>query len=148
MGMVVEINQRPIRNEIFPSALAAGKQKGNISDLLGQNIDGAIYPDHLLIRIGEDRSGGGQVRALQPGVRIRAERFADDRLGSRRARNVKAKKVHGVNYVKGLIELMAGPSDFGFLFITPPSPTPVPCPSPHAVAALWPRTDRNGCRRF
>jgi hypothetical protein len=64
---IVEIVQGAAGDQVFPAALAAGEQKREVGDLLGQYINGAIDPDYLLIGVGQEGAAGGGAFAAQPG---------------------------------------------------------------------------------
>src|SRR5713101_4149432 len=64
--MVVKVHQRTGGNQGFAPAVAGGEEERNVGDLLGQDVDGAINPDHLLIGIGKNRGRGLGLVAAQP----------------------------------------------------------------------------------
>ena len=67
VGLVVEIVEGAGGDEVFAAAFAAGKQKRQIGDLLGQNVDGAIDPGDLGVGVVEERAAGFGVGAGEPG---------------------------------------------------------------------------------
>src|ERR1041384_3217023 len=61
----VEIGQWAGGDEVFATAGAAGKEEGDIGDLLGEDVDGAINPDGLFVGVEEDGAGGIGVVAAE-----------------------------------------------------------------------------------
>jgi hypothetical protein len=57
MGLVVEIAERAGGDEVFASAFAAREKEGNVGNLFGENVDGAIDPDDLLVGVAQQRAG-------------------------------------------------------------------------------------------
>jgi len=57
MRVGIEIQERPRGDKIFATALASGKEKRDVSNLLGENIDRPIDPDRLLVRVRHYRAG-------------------------------------------------------------------------------------------
>ena len=58
MGLGIEIEKRAGRDEIFATTFTPGKEKWDIGDLFGDDIDGAVHPDDLLVGIGKTGTGG------------------------------------------------------------------------------------------
>ena len=58
MRLGVEIEERAGSDEIFAAAFAPGEEKWDIGDLFGDDIDGAVHPDDLLVGIGKTGTGG------------------------------------------------------------------------------------------
>ena len=83
MRTIVEIDQGAFGDQVFAATITGGKQERNVGDLLGENIDRAIHPRALLIRIGKD--GPVQFFALQPILDRISRRGALDDLGLRLA---------------------------------------------------------------
>jgi len=61
----VEIQQRAGGDEVFATARAGGEEERDVGDLIGQDVDGAVNPDDLLIGVGEDRTAAAAVAALR-----------------------------------------------------------------------------------
>jgi hypothetical protein len=61
MGLVVEAEKRAGSEQVFAATFAGGEEEGDVGNLLGQDIDGAIDPDDLLVGIvkGDGGVGGG-----------------------------------------------------------------------------------------
>src|SRR5207249_11437464 len=57
VGAVVEIGEGGGGDEAFAAAFASGEEEGDVGDLLGKDVDGAIDPDDLLVGVGEERGG-------------------------------------------------------------------------------------------
>ena len=53
MWVGIEIMERAGGDQRFATAFAGGEKEWNVRDLLGENVDGAIDPNDLLIGIGE-----------------------------------------------------------------------------------------------
>ena len=66
--MIVEIEKRAGSDESFAPALASGEDKRNVRDLFGEDIDGAIDPDDLLIGVGQNAAAAVDVFAAEPGA--------------------------------------------------------------------------------
>jgi hypothetical protein len=94
----IEILEGPGGDEVFAATFAAGKEEWDIGDLLGKNIDGAVDPHHLFVRIAEEWGGGMRLLAAEPRECGGGEVGDGDFDGSRRggtAGDVEAKEVHG-----------------------------------------------------
>ena len=63
----VEIEEGAARNQVFSSTFPGRKEKGNVGNLFGQNVDGAIDPDNLLVSVGKDGGGIVGILTAQPG---------------------------------------------------------------------------------
>src|SRR5262245_28205053 len=81
MGAIVKVQERAAGDKGFASALAGGEQEGDIGDLLGQDIDSAIYPDDLFVGAGEHRRRGGVLVAAEPGADVEGSGFGGGRRG-------------------------------------------------------------------
>src|SRR5690242_15732196 len=99
MRAFVEINERTRRDEVLATALAVGEQEGNIGDLLGQDVDGAVDPDYLLIGVVHDRGRRGDVVTGEPGEGFGGKSGDRSFSGRGRAtgeRDVEAENVHRI----------------------------------------------------
>src|SRR5689334_22334419 len=61
MRAVVEGVQGAGGDEVLLATWALGEKEGDVGDLLGQDINGAINPDDLLIGVGKDGTADGRV---------------------------------------------------------------------------------------
>ncbi len=68
VGMGVKVRKGAGGDEVFPAAVAGREEKGNVRDLLGDDIDGAIDPDYLLISVGENWTGSFSAIAGEPSL--------------------------------------------------------------------------------
>ena len=66
MRAIIEIEERAGGDEVFATALAGGEKERDIGDLLGEDIDGAIDPDDLFVRVSKARAGV-KILASEPG---------------------------------------------------------------------------------
>ena len=73
VGPGVEIQEGPGGDEVFATALAAREEKGDIGDLLGEDVDGAVNPDDLFVGAGEDGPGRVGLFGAEPGEGGRGE---------------------------------------------------------------------------
>ena len=89
MGAVVEVVERAGGDEIFPAAFTAGEEERDVGDLLGDDIDGAIHPDDLLVGVRKTGTGG-KIGAGKPGGGV--EGTGDGWRGG--ASDVKAEDFH------------------------------------------------------
>src|SRR6266478_5430323 len=64
--MVVKVQQRTGGNEGFAATITGGEKEWDVGDLLGQDVDGPINPDDLLIGVGQDGAGAVEVVAAEP----------------------------------------------------------------------------------
>src|SRR5262249_32253394 len=55
---LVEVVQGAGGDEILAATLAHGEEERDVSDLFGQDVDGAVNPDDLLVGVVEDGGGG------------------------------------------------------------------------------------------
>ena len=94
VGVVVEIKEGARGDEVLAPALAVGKEKGDVGDLFGQDADGTVHPDHLLIGIGQCGPGCLDIAAGQPGERLGRELAHRRRFGGGPAGDVEAENVH------------------------------------------------------
>src|SRR5258708_4094347 len=53
--MRIEIQQGAGGDEVFTTALAVREQEGDVGHLFCQDVDGAVDPDRLFVRIRKDR---------------------------------------------------------------------------------------------
>ena len=93
MWPVVKIRERSGCNQSLPATVAGREKERDVGDLLGQDVDGAVNPDHLLIGVREGRTSRVEILATEP-------LFRGEGLCNWRRRyfgNVKAEKVHGRN---------------------------------------------------
>ena len=63
----VEINQWAGGDEGFAATVAGREKEGDVGDLLGERVDGAVNPNNLFISTGEDRAGIFILVASEPG---------------------------------------------------------------------------------
>jgi hypothetical protein len=56
---VVEVHEGTGGDEVFAATFAGGEEEGDVGDLLGQGVDGAIDPDNLLVGVGEELAAPG-----------------------------------------------------------------------------------------
>jgi len=75
VGAIIEIDERAGGNEVFAAAFTGGKEEGDIGDLLGDGIHGAVNPDDLLVGVGEESAGAGNGVAGEEGVDVGRKRF-------------------------------------------------------------------------
>ena len=76
MRPVIEIDEGTGGDEVFAAALAGGEEKGDIGDLLGEHVDGAIDPDDLLVGTGEARAAGTAIFPDNPGGDVGGKGFS------------------------------------------------------------------------
>jgi hypothetical protein len=94
--MIVEIMQWTGRDEVFAAALAGGKQKRDVGDLFGKDVDSAVNPNDLLVGVGKTRAGIG-VLAREPSGGIEG---TAGRVGGRGSRveagdgDIEAEEIH------------------------------------------------------
>src|SRR5579859_99100 len=56
--VVVKIGEWAGGDDLFSVGCGGGKAERDVGDLFGDSVDGAIDPNDLLVRIGEDGAGG------------------------------------------------------------------------------------------
>src|SRR6266404_5843030 len=67
MGPGVEIQEGAAGDQLLPAPVATGEEERDVGDLLGQNVDGAVNPNNLLVGVGKDWTACGGVLAAEPG---------------------------------------------------------------------------------
>ena len=67
MGVVVKIEERAAGDEGLAASPASGEEEGDVGDLFGQGVDGAIDPDDLLIGVGQQGTRALGILASKPG---------------------------------------------------------------------------------
>ncbi len=98
--VLVEVGQRAGGYESFAPTVATGEQEWNVGDLFGDDVDGAVDPDDLLVGIREGWALMDVVTA-EPGGQTWINGFLDWWINGRGVAgdgDVEAEEAHGVQY--------------------------------------------------
>ena len=66
MWPVVKIQKRAGGNQGFTATVAGREEERNVRDLLGQDVDGAVNPDDLLVSIRQRGTSGIEILTTKP----------------------------------------------------------------------------------